>query len=176
MFEFVPPAPLANQDAKTETIRPAPVAEEQPVVSAPARPRRSWVERLEARMPGVDSAQLPSTAVVRAYHKAGNYVPWEAGLIEWPARVHGMVAVAWCATCTCIAWAGSGAYRQRFRSLWRLGLPGLLAAQLPPLRALRPLPRLWVAWWSLIAWCGLKFWRFPIVLAYLAATVLPIIF
>jgi hypothetical protein len=47
--------------------------------------------------------------------------------------------------------------------------------QLPPLEILPRPARLWVAWWSAVAWAGLKFWRFPIVLAYLAAAVLPII-
>lgn len=174
MFEYAPPAGLADTAATPQQAEPA--AGDQP--AAVAQERRSWVEWLEDRadMRGLGSAQLPSPSVVHAYHKAGNYVPGEAGVIEWPARAHGWVAVLWCTAFTCVAWTGSGAYRQRFHSLWRQGVPGLMRAQLPPLEILSPLPRFWVAWWSAVAWCGLKFWRFPLVLAYLAATVLPIIF
>lgn len=177
MFRFETPAPLtreATPDAPSQA--PAPPAPE-PTVERQRAPRRTWVEWLEERadMTGLGSAQLPSPATVRAYHKAGNYVPGEAGALETVARVHGVVAVAWCLVFTCVAWLGSGAYRQRFRTLWTSGLPGVWRTQLPPLDILSPPARLWVAWWSAVAWCGLKFWRFPIVLAYLAATVLPII-
>ncbi|MER7361974.1 hypothetical protein [Nonomuraea wenchangensis] len=186
MFEFVPPAPLAHDSAAPDIQEPAPPSAEPPVEPhAESRdedrrraPRRSWVEWLEDRagMSGLGSAQLPSSATVRAYHKAGNYVPGEVGVLEWTARVHGVVAVAWCLVFTCVAWLGSGAYRQRLRTLWSSGVPAVWRTQLPPLDILSTPARLWVAWWSAVAWLGLKFWRFPIFLAYLAAAVLPIVF
>jgi hypothetical protein len=166
---------LTSPFSEEKTDAPAAVAPEQ-AASPSTAPRRGLFERAEDRMPGLGSARLPSVAVVRAYHKAGNHIPFEAGLIEWPARVHGWLAVVWCLTFTCVAWAGAGAYRQRLRALWKVGIPGLLRAQLPPLGSLRLVPRLWVGFWSAIAWCGLKFWRFPFVLAYLIAVVTPFIF
>lgn len=142
-------------------------------------PVRRWTtpyEVLTAVLPGVGSARLPSVATVRAYHKVREYVPWEAAVLDWPARMHGWLAIAWLFCCTCAAWAGAGAYRRRFRTLWQVGLPGLAQAQLPPLDELRGLPRWWVAAWSAIGWLGLKLWRLPIFLLYVVTAVLPFVF
>lgn len=170
-FQFVPPKDLPADPPRQEPEQPAPAAEPAP---APARP--SWVELLEerARMPGLRTARLPSVATVRAYHRAREYVPWEAGLLDGFARVHGWFAVAWCFTCTSIAFLGAGDSRRRWRRFREEGLPGLVRAQLPPLKPLSGFPRLWVAFWSAVCWPGLKFWGPITVGFYLLMITLPL--
>ncbi|GAB2918942.1 hypothetical protein ACFMQL_20710 [Nonomuraea fastidiosa] len=171
-FQFVPPEGLADRP-REEPERPAPEPEPAPT---PARP--SWIELLEerARMPGLRTARLPSVATVRAYHRAREYVPWEAGLLDVFARVHGWFAVTWCFTCTAIAFLGAGDYRRRWRKFREEGLPGLARAQLPRLKSLSGFPRVWVAFWSAVCWPGLKFWGPITVSAYLLMIALPLLF
>lgn len=156
-----------------ETAEHPPAAEEQPPVAAvkaaPRPPRPTLLELLEARLPGVSSAQLPSIAVIRAYHKAHQYVRSEAVWRIWLAVAFGWFAVTWATTCTLTAWAGAGDYRRRLKTLWKVGLPGLMRAQLPPLADLSGARLLWVATWSAAAWAGLKFWRPVMTLIYLLA-------
>lgn len=169
---------LAAAELKVPRPEAPPIAEQAPAeAAAPVTSTRrpTPLEALEARFPGISTARLPSIATVRAYHKAGEYVPWEAALISWPASVHGWFAVCWATACTCIAWAGAGRYVQRGRTLWQVGIPGLVRAQLPPLRDLAAVPRAWVGFWSAVCWLGLKFWRLPMALVYVAAAVLPFV-
>ncbi|SDL76397.1 hypothetical protein SAMN05421874_128137 [Nonomuraea maritima] len=176
MFQYNAPAGLPVDQSKTEpTEQVAPAAEVAPT-SSPAR-RPSWVQVLEdrARMPGLRTARLPSVATVRAYHREREYVPWEAELLDLPARVHGWFAVAWCFGCTSIAFLGAGDYRRRLTKFREEGLPGLCRAQLPRLKTLSGFPRAWVAFWSAVCWPGLKFWG-PITAGfYLLMISLPIL-
>lgn len=177
-----PFADQATASADAPASRQEPTAEqpvEQPAFTptiASRRPRPGLLELLEARMPGVGSARLPSIATVRAYHKAREYVPWEAALLDWPARVHGWFAVCWVTVFTLTAWAGAGDYPRRFRTLWKVGIPGLFRAQLPPLTALSTVARVWVGCWSAVAWLGLKFWRLPMAALYLLTAASPFLF
>lgn len=168
-FADAPPAP-----------EPVPVVEVEPpgarLTASPMRPRRELLTLAEGWLPGVGAARLPSIATVRAYHRAGEYVPWDAGLIAWPARVHGWAAVGWVTVCTCAGWAGAGRYPARLRTLWTVGIPGLVRAQLPPLRDLSGVARAWVALWSTAGWLGLKFWRLPVAAAYVLLAVAPFLF
>lgn len=170
--------PDPKPDAEATGLPRRQWAPTQPAAPSPAvqRPRRDLLEVLEGWMPGAGAARLPSVATVRAYHKAGQYVPWEAWIVAWPARIHGWFAVAWLIACTGAAWVGAGGYRARFRTLWQVGIPGLLRAQLPPLNTLHGVPLVWVACWSAVAWLGLKFWRLPMALIYLAAAAAPFMF
>lgn len=165
------PVPMPSPEAPPAS-QPTP---EKPKTPALPRARRSVLEVLEARMPGVSSARLPTVADVRAYHRAHQYVRSEAEWRIWLAVIYGWGAVAWCAACTLIAWAGAGDYRRRLGQLWQGGVPGLFRAQLPPLGSLTGFPLFWVAAWSAIAWTGLKFWRPVMVLTYVLAAVLPIL-
>ncbi|MEU6789983.1 hypothetical protein ABZ912_63325 [Nonomuraea angiospora] len=154
-FSFIQPEDLPTDKPEQPAKQPAPAAAPEP-----ASARASWVEVLEdrARMRGLRTARLPSVATVRAYHREREYVPFEAGVLDGFARVHGAFAVAWCFVCTSIAFLGAGDYRRRWRRFREEGLPGLCRAQLPPLKTLSGFPRVWVAAWSAVCWPGLKFW------------------
>ncbi|TYB71285.1 hypothetical protein FXF51_02300 [Nonomuraea sp. PA05] len=118
-------------------------------------------------MPALGAQRLPSTAVVRAYHADGGYVPWESGLLAAVCRVHGVwIATPWCFIFTAVAWLGAGDYRRRLRKFRQEGLPGLCRSQLPPLDALHGFSRVWVAGWSAVAWTNLKITRLPVTLCY----------
>ncbi|TMR99480.1 hypothetical protein [Nonomuraea basaltis] len=174
MFQYYQPTGLPADKPEEETAeQPAPAADSQP--PAPARP--SWVEVLEerARMRGLSTASLPSVATARAYHREREYVPFEAGLLDWFARVHGVFAVCWCFVCTSAAFFGAGDYRRRLRKFREEGLPGLCHAQLPPLKTLSGFPRVWVAAWSSLCWPGLKFWGPITVGSYLLMISLPLL-
>lgn len=161
--------------AESPPATPDKRAQPDPEPTAGRTPQVSLLDLLETRMPGLGSARLPSVADVRAYHKAGNYVHWEAGIVEWPARVYGWFAVVWAFVFTCAAWLGAGSYRHRIKTLWTAGLPGLCRSQLPPLAALPWPARLWVGWWSAVAWCGLKFSRLALTCIYLLLAAIPLI-
>ncbi|MEW1842644.1 hypothetical protein AB0392_32270 [Nonomuraea angiospora] len=160
------PSTAATAVEEQPTGQPA----EQPTPPPPAgdaaagRPRLTWLDLLETRMPALGAQRLPSTATVRAYHKDGSYVPWESGLLGGICRAHGVVAWTWCFVFTSIAWLGAGDHRRRLRKFRKEGLPGLYRSQLPPLDALHGFSRVWVAWWSAVAWSNLKVTRLPIAL------------
>jgi hypothetical protein len=161
-------------------VEEAPTAQEQQPAeaekTAPRAARLGLLEILEAQLPGVGSARLPSIATVRAYHRAHQYVRSEAVWRIWLAVIFGWFAVAWSVVFTLIAWAGAGDYRRRLRTLWQVGLPGLVRAQLPPLKDLSGARLVWVAAWSAVAWAGLKFWRPVMTLTYLLAVPLSCMF
>ncbi|MER7363243.1 hypothetical protein [Nonomuraea wenchangensis] len=173
-FAFVPPEGLPPEQPEKTAEQPAHAVGSAPAV-APARP--SWIEVLEerARMRGVRTARLPSVATVRAYHLEREYVPFEAGLLDWFARVHGIFAVCWCFVCTSIAFLGAGDSRRRWRRFREEGLPGLCRAQLPPLKSLSGFSRVWVAAWSAACWPGLKFWGPITVWSYLLMISFPLL-
>jgi hypothetical protein len=170
-FQFVPPEDLPTSKPEETAEQPATAATPEP---APAL--ASWVDVLEerARMRGLRTARLPSVATVRAYHREREYVPFEAGLLDGFARVHGIFAVCWCFVCTSAAFLGAGDYR-RWRKFREEGLPGLCRAQLPPLKCLSGFPRVWVAVWSAVCWPCLKFWGPITIGAYLLMISLPLL-
>ncbi|WP_336214882.1 hypothetical protein [Nonomuraea sp. LPB2021202275-12-8] len=175
-FAFVPPEGLPTEQPEKITEQPAPAADLAPA-TGPAQVRPSWVEVLEerAQMRGVRTARLPSVATVRAYHREREYVPFEAGLLDWCARVHGVFAVCWCFVCTTVAFLGAGDCRRRWGRFREEGLPGLCHAQLPALKTLSAFPRVWVALWSAVCWPGLKFWGPVTTGFYLLMISLPLL-
>ncbi|MEV4078922.1 hypothetical protein AB0J43_01345 [Nonomuraea fuscirosea] len=174
-----PAAPSVASPAEEATARQVPPAE-QPAPTAepappPVRPRRTWLDLLETRMSALGAQRLPSTAVVRAYHADGSYVPWESDLLRAICRLHGKwVAVPWCFVFTCVAWLGAGDYRRRRRKFLKEGLPGLWRSQLPPLDALHGVCRVWVGVWSAVAWSNLKITRLPLTLGFILPATGPL--
>lgn len=163
-----PSDPTTAAGVETEQRQPTveqPTVEQTPPPAGPAaRPfRRTWLDLLETRMPALGAQRLPATVTVRAYHKDGSYVPWESDLLRAACHTHGKwVAVPWCFTFTAVAWLGAGDYRRRLRKFRQEGLPGLYRSQLPPLDALTGVSRVWVAFWSAVAWSNLKITRLPV--------------
>lgn len=165
-----PDAPGPGQSRRLAAAKQTP----PPAGPATARPRRTWLDLLETRMPALGAQRLPSTATVRAYHKDGSYVPWESDLLRAICHMHSKwVAVPWCFVFTAVAWLGAGDYQRRLRKLRQEGLPGLYRSQLPPLDALTGFPRVWVGFWSAVAWTNLKITRLPMTAYYILPATFP---
>lgn len=169
------PAEQTTGTGEEPPQRDQPAEQTAPTPPAPAaRPRRTWLDLLETRMTALGAQRLPSTATVRAYHQDGSYVPWESDALRALCRVHGAwVAVPWCFVFTAVAWLGAGDYRRRLRKFREEGLPGLYRSQLPPLDALSGFSRVWVAWWSAVAWTNLKITRLPMTAFYVLPATFP---
>jgi hypothetical protein len=168
------PATSVAEEEKPQERPVKPISEQPPLPGPAAQPRRTWLDLAETRMPALGAQRLPPTATVRAYHKDGSYVPWEAGVLHAICRVHGKwVAVPWCFTFTAVAWLGAGDYRRRLRKFREAGLPGLYRSQLPPLDALTGFSRVWVGFWSAVAWTNLKITRLPMTAYYVLPATFP---